>query len=90
MPKRRIAYHEISYEVAARVEARRAHEPTPMRSGQSTGPIRMWVCDRPKCGEVAWTYVAPHTPPICAGGALFSFRTSAPFDPSVHKAWTVV
>ena len=87
MARSRTAYHDIAFEVAARLEARQAHEPTVMRSGNSQGPIAMFVCDMPHCGEVKYSYVKPHATPVCSGGALFSFRTTAPFDANVHRGW---
>ena len=88
MPRTRVAYHEVSFEVAARLERREAHEPTLMRSGNSKGPVKMYVCDRPRCGGYAYTYTASAGTPVCHGGALFSFVTTGGiFDPNVHQPW---
>ena len=88
MARTRVAYHEVSFEVAARLERREAHEPTLMRSGNSKGPVKMYVCDRPRCGEYAYTYTASAGTPVCHGGALFSFvTTGGVFDPNVHQPW---
>lgn len=88
MSRPRIAFHEISYEVAARVEARQPHMPTQMRSGCSTPPIKMYVCDMPKCGAVAYVYGNKSDVPICEGGMKWSFTTAnMAFDPAIHKPW---
>jgi hypothetical protein len=85
MSKRVVAFNEISYELLARAEARVPHELSEMRSGSSKGPIKMWVCDRPKCGGIEYTYVTPHTAPMCAGGATWSFTTSMGFVKGLHR-----
>lgn len=85
MPRHHIAFHERSYEMLARAEARRPHEPTPMLSGNSRGPIQTWVCGWAHCNEVRYTYREGSAAPVCEGGFYFSFVTSgAAFDPSVH------
>lgn len=80
--KRHIAFHEIAFETALKAEARAPHEPTLMQSGNSRGPIKMWICTRHRCNEIRYTYDLE--PPVCLGGAKWSFTTQTPFDPSIH------
>lgn len=85
MSRNHIPFAERGYELLARAEARRPHEPTLMMSAVSRGPVQTWVCGWAHCGEVRYTYREGSKAPMCSGGAYFSFVTAgAPFDPSVH------
>lgn len=64
--KRRIDPQDIVWEEARRAELHLAHAPQVMRSGCSTPPIYMWVCDVPSCQMVSHTVIT--RPPICYGG----------------------
>ena len=86
MAKRYVAYHEAVYEHLARAEARRYHEPVEMRSGNSRGPVKMFVCDMPNCGGIAYVYGEKPGLPVCLGGAMWSFKTSF-FEAGLHKEW---
>ena len=87
MSRRRVALHELTYERLSEAEKRLPHPPIPMRSGNSHGPIKMWVCNQPFCEGIEYTYKAPHTPPICFGGMKWSFSTDGSFDPRRHHPW---
>lgn len=86
MSKSRVALHEVSYERLSEAEKRLPHLPTPMRSGNSKGPVKMWVCDLPMCGGVEYTYSSRQTP-VCEGGARWSFSTTNAYDPRIHQPW---
>ena len=49
-----------------RARERKAHPATRMRSGNSLGPIRMFVCDR--CSAIQYVYHASDPVPVCCGG----------------------
>jgi len=76
--------HEIAYTTATRVEAKEPHRPEEMRSGNSVGPIRMWICAVPKCNQYSYTY-SSHQTPVCEGGMKWSFLTTLPFNPRIHS-----
>ncbi len=80
----RLRPHDTAFTQAARVEAKEPHYPTEMRSGNSQGPIKMWVCGIPGCNSYEYTYSSPHGPPECLGGMKWSFLTSLPFNPKIH------
>ena len=42
---RTVTFDEYGWETAVQLEAKSEHGPWKMRSGQSRGPIRMWICD---------------------------------------------
>ena len=86
MAKRYVAYHEVAYEALSRAETRRPHEPTEMRSGNSHGPVKMYVCDRPNCGGIEYVYGEKREIPVCFGGAQWSFKTSF-FEEGLHRDW---
>ena len=84
MSKRRVGLHEISYELMSKAEARAPHFKTTMMSGNSRGPVKMWVCPNGRCGEVVYTYGASLEAPECFGGVMWSFTTASGFDPRLH------
>lgn len=61
---RRIDPHEIAWALANRFLKRESHTPWPMRSGQSKGPIVMWICDECSMHVLSTT---THTVPVCDG-----------------------
>jgi hypothetical protein len=71
---RTLALHEYGYEMLRRAETRRPHKRLLMRSGQSKGPIKMWVCNQPYCESYTYTYTS-HATPYCEGGLPWSFET---------------
>ncbi len=85
MSKKKIGLHEVVYERLAEAEKRQPHPPREMRSGNSKGPVKMWVCNELWCEGVAYTYVPPHTPPICHGGLKWSFMTNDNFSARIHQ-----
>jgi hypothetical protein len=86
MSRPKIALHEVSYERLSEAEKRRAHPPREMSSGSSKGPIHMWLCVEPWCGNTEYTY-SVHEAPVCGGGLLFSFLTNDDFSSRVHQPW---
>lgn len=84
MSRKKIGLHEVAYERLSEAEKRRPHPPIPMKSGNSKGPIKMWVCHEVHCQQIEYSYVAPHRPPICTGGARWSFTTTGTYDPRIH------
>lgn len=86
MAKPKIGLHEVGYERLSEAEKRRPHPPTTMKSGNSKGPVKMWICTRKWCESVEYTYGHALTPPTCFGGAAWSFTTNGVFDPRIHKA----
>lgn len=87
MGKRRIGLHEVVYERLSEAEQHAPHPPVEMRSGQSSGPVKMWVCHEIRCHEVTYTYGASLEAPICRGGAMWSFTTDGTYRRGVHKEW---
>lgn len=76
--------HDLSYVYIARAEARAPHPPTRMLSGNSRGPVKMWICSMPKCNATEYTY-SSHETPTCFGGMKWSFTTKTPYDPRIHS-----
>lgn len=65
--RKQIEPQDIVWHMASWVESHERHPPTPMMSGCSTPPIRLWVCAfSEKCRNIAHTLDL--TPPICYGG----------------------
>jgi hypothetical protein len=87
MSRKKIGLHEVVYERLSEAEKRQPHAPRQMRSGNSKGPIHMWVCNELWCEAVEYTYTEPHTPPVCFGGMRWSYRTNDNFDVRVHQPW---
>lgn len=70
-----LPFQDYWFEVAQFVEKRAPHDPTPMLSLNSRGPLWTWACTRPRCGEVVSTLSGAETP-ICYGGLEWSFNTN--------------
>ena len=87
MSRKRIGLHEVVYERLSEAEKRRPHPPTEMHSGNSMGPVKMWICFEHRCGEIQYTYGANDAPPTCFGGLQWSFTTDGTYRPGVHKEW---
>ena len=77
---RRIALHEIGYDMLRRAETRESHYTVSMLVGTDRGPIHMWCCPVLNCGRVAYTYNAADLAPQCSGGMHWSFSTTNKFD----------
>ena len=75
-----IAAHEVGFELLRRAETREPHTTLLMTSGNSKGPIVLWLCPHPKCGRTAYSYVPGDAPPLCSGGYAFSFTTVSSYD----------
>ena len=58
-----------------KAETHETHRKVPMISGQSKGPVLMWICPYASCGNVTYTYVRGDGAPICVGGLEWSFST---------------
>ena len=86
MSKRKIGLHEVAFERLAEAETHAPHAPTEMISGNSRGPVKMWLCTRVRCHMVEYTYGEKMTPPTCYGGAQWSFSTDGTYRPGVHRA----
>lgn len=71
MRRRRIDPSDWAWEAAERAFTHFRHPPQVMRSGQSTGPRKMWICDVEGCQLVDFTLDL--SPPLCYGG--YSNRT---------------
>jgi len=82
--KRRVGLHEVVYERLSEAEKRSPHPPTEMLSGNDRGPIRMWVCSWARCHATQYTYT-DHSPPVCFGGAQWSFSTDGIYREGVHR-----
>ncbi len=78
--------HETAFTKAEQISSHDPHHPTKMLSANSKGPIKMWACGIPNCGEYEYTYVEGDAIPICRGGLQWSFMTNGIFDPRVHSA----
>jgi hypothetical protein len=87
LSRKRVGLHEVIYERLSEAEKRRPHAPSEMRSGNSKGPVKMWICHEKWCGEVQYTYGGNLAPPSCDGGARWSFSTNGIYDPRIHKEW---
>lgn len=88
MAKRKLALSDVGWERLSEAEKRAPHVPTEMISGNSKGPIKMWLCSRPGCDSIEYQYNArSNVTPICGGGMRWSFLTSGPYDAGVHKEW---
>lgn len=74
MAKRIVGLQDVGFEMLMKAETKQAHPPLLMRSGQSHGPIRMWVCNEPFCESYEYTY-GSHATPTCFGGLAWSFQT---------------
>lgn len=55
--------HEIWVEELHRVSKRSPHEARPMRSGESKGPLKLFICDF--CRD--YTYTTSKHAPVCTG-----------------------
>ena len=75
---RRIEPHEYGWEFAKKIEKLVPHRPEAMRSGESTGPLKMWICNVPGCGRIERTITLD--PPVCEGGYPWSFSTREIFS----------
>ena len=69
-PMRIIQPHEVWLNTLQRVCKRGPHTPIAMRSGQSKGPIKMYICDICQTVEHSISYDAP----VCAGSSRTFFK----------------
>ena len=81
---RSLPLNEHSWVYLRQAEARKPHEPKEMTLVQPHGPILMWACYEPFCGETAFSYSSKTSAPVCSGGLKWSFMTTSGFDPRIH------
>lgn len=65
-------YLDASWREAMRAAKRSPHREMTMRSGESRGPLKLWLCDL--CRATARSLT--NEPPTCTGGSAHSFASN--------------